>query len=356
MIKDTLAWARSEAARLHRIRWALILLTNSLPSPKVRIFDGDAQEEAAKTAASKRELKTHIRGLKSEIASLRKLYNVHAKDEQLLGFLSTLLEEDRKHPHEIVYLPASFLNERFLKFYDFLPAHARIGIDPHGIRPAHSLFEVRQLDATLFEDVCSLFNLARNQHDEVGSRSQPRAPFKQMHALFRATLSAVFYLVEGYLNGLAFDHVLRFSSTMTEEDYSLMTEWDAKKNRVKFVSTRDKLLQYPRIILGLTAPPLQESNCPEMKLIVGSKAIRDSIVHCSPFPDVGSRARTPLGNEPFVTKEELFYSLSMTQVEEIVDGAISLVHKINNLVHRERDLDWLHTRGEDGFFSKATFD
>jgi hypothetical protein len=329
----------------------MILLANAMPPSKLRAFNGPAQEEHIRIIKSKKALKTMISALKSETALLREKYQIHATEEDLLIFLDEALQGDSG---QAMYYWVHPLRDRFLKQYDDLPLHARVEIDVRGMRPESSGFEYRLLEATLFEDVCALFNQAWEQHKTLGGRCYPKQNLKQMHALFRATMSAVFYLVEGYVNGLAFDHIMRFSSTISVADLSLLTEWDSEKNRPRFISTRDKLLQYPRIILGLQAPPLQESNCYEMKLIIEqSKEIRDSIVHCSPFPHLQVGA---INKQLLLTKEELFYSLSMRQVEELVDAAIGLVRKLNDLVNDGKPLKWLYDRSPDGPFSSEVFE
>ena len=48
-------------------------------------------------------------------------------------------------------------------------------------------------------------------------------------------------------------------------------------HRAKAISFKDKLIKYPRIILGVQHSPLQPNNCPEMGFIIGkAKIVRDS--------------------------------------------------------------------------------
>jgi hypothetical protein len=80
---------------------------------------------------------------------------------------------------------------------------------------------------------------------------------------------------------------------------------------------RDKHLKYPRIVAGLDHPPLQES---EFGLIVQqAKEIRDAVVHASPAPIPGTQT---------LRKETAAFDIEPSLVERIVDGAVTLVRKL----------------------------
>jgi hypothetical protein len=151
-----------------------------------------------------------------------------------------------------------------------------------------------------------------------------------------------------YLNGIASDHYLKNEKRLTTEEKQTLTEWDSKNNRPKHLSLREKALKYPRMILGVEHPPLQENNCPELGFIIGkAKALRDAIVH-----PAARREDSEYGSD----KRQLVYLIEYDEVEQVVDNAIRLVRKIETKVYGNTDrLLWLKGRGDDGQFPDDTF-
>ena len=152
-------------------------------------------------------------------------------------------------------------------------------------RVAHPI-ELRILEAALFEDMCVLFNRGWALHEASGIKPLDKRELNEQAALRRAAVLASFYLVEAYLSSIAFDYLVDHASDPRTSDTDKITEWDHVKDKQRLVAFRDKVLHYPRIILGLPHPPLQENNCPEVKLLLTeAKQFRDAIVHANPRPD-----------------------------------------------------------------------
>ena len=219
-------------------------------------------------------------------------------------------------------------------------------------KPSHhdpvSTVDWRSTEATLFEDMCALYNLAREASEKLKTAIDSVLAQKKLNALLRATASAAFYFVEAYLNGLAYDHFIASKNKLDEATTKKLTEWDSSLKKPAYLSLRDKLLQYPRIILGVQHPPLQENNCSELDFISGkAKLLRDSTVHASPNPD-----RITL--EP--VKELALFNVSFDEVEKVVDNAILLVREIESTIRgNENSLYWIRERGGSGFFPKIVF-
>jgi hypothetical protein len=199
--------------------------------------------------------------------------------------------------------------------------------------------------------MCALFNLAWAYREKGAKESQvcPNKQRKTAFALFRAAISSAFFFVESYINGVAFHYLASAGSASDQKTKDYLSEWDSVRKRPRFNKTRDKLVHYPRIVLGVDHPPLQENNCPELAFIVTkAKQLRDSIVHASPTSDPESL---------LPEKEEAVYSLGFVDVEETVDSAIELVSKVETLVHGStKFITWLKRRGPDGLFSEEVFD
>jgi hypothetical protein len=324
---------------------ALEILGRSITPERVRELS--TLREFVRDCTSRKELKESLVVWRQNVAKTRTEGRVLASQQQLIGFFhycATL------GPGQIVYARKALLTT-MLPHYDSMPFphHAQIGIDPEGRGSRANV--VRTLESTLFEDMCALFNLAWAYRDKGAKESEarPNKERKTAFALFRATISAAFYFVESYINGLAFHYLASPGSPIDQKTEDYLSEWDSVRNRPKFIRMRDKLLQYPRVVLGLDHPPLQENNCAELAFIVTkAKQLRDSIVHASPISSPESL---------LPEKEEAVYSLRFADVEETVDNAIGLVSKIEAVVHGNLEfVTWLRRRGPDGLFSEEVFD
>jgi hypothetical protein len=227
------------------------------------------------------------------------------------------------------------------------PEHLKIAIDPGTYRTKEGDFELYLIESILFEDMCALFNLTR-EYSKKEKTDSPKKIVKTGRAFLHSAVTMAYYFVEAYLNGIAFDYYIENKDNLNEESKSLLTEWDYRTNRPKYVPFRDKLVKYPRIILGAQHSPLQPNNCPEMEFIATkAKIVRDSIVHSSPALDL-EIIETP--------KEKEFFQINMADAEEIIDNSISLVKKIEIAIFgNDRRLFWLRERGADGFFADDVF-
>lgn len=130
------------------------------------------------------------------------------------------------------------------------PAHCQIGIPKDGIDTKCWVMEWRLLEALLYEDMCALYNLSLDLSGGVEKATESKVRLKQTKAVQRAVVTSAFYFVESYLNGLAFDFLATTKRSLSEKDLRLMTEWDVAREEPRYARFRDKLLHYPRIILG----------------------------------------------------------------------------------------------------------
>jgi hypothetical protein len=166
--------------------------------------------------------------------------------------------------------------------------------------------------------------------------------------LRRAVVTSAFYFIEGYLNGLAYDFLATNKRSLSEKDLGLLTEWEATKNAPRYARFRDKLLHYPRIILGQEHPPLQENNCEPLRFMLEQvKTLRDAIVHASPVTIDPAEAMS--------AKELTLFNSDPDLIDRIVDKAVELVRIIETTVRgNDAFLDWLKER-EHGRFPEAAF-
>ncbi len=296
------------------------------------------------------------------------------KPRRPLDYYAELVANSGVVAGALLFVPKWQLRDFFAGINDVLmgldrhPEHTLVSFDVHGLYPPGTRGEVRILEAALFEDMCALYNRAIGLMAKVAEPNAPKPLIKECAALRRATVLAAFYTVEAYLNSIAFDFLINHGRGASAQDLERITEWDAQRNRERLVSFREKLLGYPKIIMKLEHPPLQENNCPEMKfLLEESKSFRDAIVHANPRPNPKGIA---------ASKELLFWRIgSVTPVsagrgesrndgqgtEELwvktIDSAILLLEKLETVIHGNTSrLFWLQRRSADGLFAASVFD
>ncbi len=341
---------RERAAELFKEQAAILILAND--PQRLSPDQISANVEHLNTLKTHKELQTIVDSLIDTIANLREVFEVKVSRAQLFSLMDWI--QKTAVDTQMCYMPLGMLSEDIGSYSRLgLPPHARISIDPRCLgRDYPGGFEIRLLEASLFEDMCALFNeclasiKALPSSKSRGSIDWKRAA-KKHAALARATVSAAFYFVEAFINCAAADHVYLNGKMLSEKDRALLTEWDETRKRSKFISTRDKLVQYPRIITGATFPPIDENNCPELDFFVTTaKDFRDAIVHASVSSDPGNDSPK---------KEHLFMGLKQSEVEKIVDAAIILAGKVGTAISG-RPPAWLHQRDETGFFPDRVFE
>lgn len=344
----SLSQLRQTALTLHREYEAILVLAH-LVTPEV---DAQLADERNAIMHGPEPFVGHaIRSLHEHLTNARRDFDITASHRELVDFLKQVESGPREQlaftrKHDIGRLIPTY--RKIAPRFDAYPEHAMIGFS----RPS-SPFEVWILEATLYEDMAALFNQAYERKDLLNPDTTSKKELKTGFALNRATITSVFFFIESYLNGLAADHVLRNEARLTEEQKSLLTEWNEAQNRPRYLSLREKVLQYQRIILGVPHPVLQESNCPELAFILNSVGrLRDPVVHASALDRsnaTGSSVRS--------SKEAELFKIRFEDVVRVVDQAIVLVRKIEMAVKGNLErMWWLKERGEDGRFPDSAFD
>lgn len=177
-------------------------------------------------------------------------------------------------------------------------------------------------------------------HDE-------RIPIKRFYVLKRSTARAVFALLEGYINGVAVD--TRYTSQegdFTQEQHDMLLE-RRQDGRPKYLSLRDKLLQYPKLALRAPHPPLHATSPDFALILLRERQMRDAIVHPAPRFDEGRP----------VSREQSYYELRIDELGALVDASIRLIRSVDAaLAGRFGSVDiWLADRQADGRFASEVF-
>ena len=230
------------------------------------------------------------------------------------------------------------------------PPHVLVSLDFTGESYRLGQFDWRLPEASLYEDMCLAYNMALDKSRVAPVATVPVREGKLLEFCLRSSVLSAFYFVEAYLNGIAFDFVIRNGDRISEHEAEYLLEWDGKVNREKWVNFKEKLYRYPRIILGLQHPPLTDTNSAEVKLLLTkAKEVRDAIVHQSPKPDLST------GGLPG-TKLADFMHLRLQEATEIVDASITVVRSLNSVLGKNGiRIDWLVDRDSTGYFPEKAF-
>lgn len=260
------------------------------------------------------------------------------------------------------YIPKYILEQIFSDFSQLvpkwasIPAQTLIGFDFAGEYNQVDTFEYFLSEIALYEDMCFAYNQA------VGLQYKPRAGSvdkvrRKAHEFYlRTAVLSAFYMVEAHFNGIAFDFCVRTKGDrkLSEQEEEKLTEWSSQWNRERWVSFRDKILQYPKIILGLKDPPLTEDTCEEIKILTEeARVLRDSLVHNSPKIDLVVIE----GKRHLISpKIQSIFELDLAKATRIVDASVGLLKRLNSILAAYAPkLEWLHERTAAGPFPEDVF-
>jgi hypothetical protein len=334
---------REKAKLLFRVHEGLLVLTSQMTiSRKLNVENRREKIDYLDL----KELRKFISDVKTDISNMRNYYGVKVPNSYIVDVIESIeLVSKRK----ICFIAKFKLKEIFKNYhkviidFDDLPEHSKIGIDLGFVRekPEGEHFI---LEAAIFEDMCSIFNLLKERLIKNDKVNKNKVDKKKNIALMRSAVLTVFNFVEAYLNGIAADYFFTNFANLDDKTKIILTEWDHIKNRPEYLSLKNKAQKYICIACNTTFLPLQETNCEELAFILEkTKAIRDSIVHPSSIHGLGF-------------KEEELLKLQIDEVEKIIDVSIKLVKKIEKLIYgNEGRIRWLFERDKNGYFPEQAF-
>lgn len=339
---------RKQAELAYRRYRAILVLTNALTAGERKRLDRAVE---ILPTLPRPQLHRQYLQIKGRLADLER----HTGAIGTLAEYERLLAREGAPPGTVLFLPKySIQDHLFTKYgrtmptFDLLPLHARIGLDTASISEVREPITWFLLEAKLFEDMALLWNTLLD--------SGPEPLSKWGEVLSRSTVRAGFNFLEGYLNGLA-EEVLKGPDrhSLTSRDLEKLLEWSAARNRPQRLSLRDKILQYPRVALRATVPPMAERKSEAMDLIVRQvRKLRHPLVH--PAPSSSFEAPELEGMRD-AYREAVFFELRRDEVSELVDATIALVREIAALVGEafgRIDL-WLCARESTGRFPAKAF-
>jgi len=142
---------------------------------------------------NKKGVLNYIAKVREHMRERRRDYGVKARPQELLSFFE---DAEKAPPGDLVWAPIFFVRSLFRDYTkvmpgsDALPAHARLAFDAHCLGGGgEPIQRIRLLEATVYEDMATLCNLAIAQ-SRIASGTTARLPLKTMNALCRATIAA----------------------------------------------------------------------------------------------------------------------------------------------------------------------
>ncbi|MGH2365294.1 MAG: hypothetical protein ACRDHX_11685 [Chloroflexota bacterium] len=254
---------RTRGNRVGRELYALCVLGGQMSAAAKA--DLDAQLSVIQKVP-RDQARADLRELEHELRRLRRRSGAKAPADVYVGLLEQA--EGTVGPYANFRITVAVIRKLFAHYEYFspaigqLPPHAWLALNIGTQGPPGGFY---LLETTRFEDMCALYNQAKSFDVERHVDLDSLAVSKTADALHRATVVAAFNCLEAYINGVGCDYAAENLDNLDQPTINLLTDWNPDRNR-GFVSLREKLLQYPKIILGLSHPPLQETNCPELKL------------------------------------------------------------------------------------------
>jgi len=302
--------------------------------------------------APARQLRQYRDDLRGTVKNMVRKFGCKANPTK---FAREFKETSRREPGRTLLLPKFEIDKIFTNYtdkwmpWDSFPPHVLVYLDFTGESYRPKQFDWKLPEASLYEDMCVAYNQALDAHKIASMLTVPVPEAKLAEFCLRTAVLSAFYFVEGYLNGVAFDYYVRNAKNISDEEAELLLEWNRKLGKEKWISLKEKLHKYPRIILGLQHPPLTETNSAEMKLLITTaKDVRDAIVHQSPKFDPTS--------EDVSSKVRQFVHLRLGDVTQTVDAAVVLIKRLNGLLGKNGIMvDWLLERDGNGRFPEQAF-
>ena len=312
-------------------------------------------ERVALAEAGKRQLQAGISRLSAELKRLRRETGATRPLGTYARFLKAQVAAVPANGFVLslpVYL-ALFLFSKYpnvakrLENHE-LPAHAFIELDYGGRYEPLDQLQLQIIEAMLLEDMCLFWNESSAIELDASEPYGQKMQLKRREALLRGAVSSAFYMVEAFCNGIALEVYLTRQGSLSEKDLQRISEWDATRGCPKYQTMRDKILHYPRLLIGASSPLIQESNSPELSYFLGSaKELRDAIVHANPAPDYNTLAPQ---------KWQTLLRLNHLQCGEIVDCSIAVVNQVATAINRRDSIFWLQPRQPNGLFDETVFD
>jgi hypothetical protein len=259
------------------------------------------------------------------------------------AFLLELGQTYRKKQFGVVRFPKWFLDAVLFDRYEVvfplwkkIQPHCMVDFEFDG-----TTADVYLPEASLYEDMCFAYNQA---FALVGRTSKTEL---KAHTFYvRTSIISAYNFVESFLNGLAFDLLATCRRTLSQKERDLLSEWDSKNKRQRYVNFREKAVQYPKIVLNQRMPPFTESDCPPLDRLMLKIRLRDAVVHSSPKIVNGE-----------TLKIRDLVETDFTDSTIVVDAAVEFVKTVDDRVHRNRyDNAWLLPRSADGRFPPQSFE
>jgi hypothetical protein len=276
----------------------------------------------------------------AEIKSLREKSGATASNGDFVNFFRKAQESGAKSH---IFIPKWEIDQSwFTNFaavivrWPHVKDHAMLIYDPQDGKVRNQVFE---LEGALFRDAAFLVEQARKCHKGiVDFRRRAREDQFLLHTYLRTGATVVFHYLEAYLNGLAFDCLVRHHDMLSEADHDLLLEWDRKKARQAFVSFEKKLFKYPLIFGNCLKLKVDLSACKAAHFLASDgKELRDALTHPSPHLDRADRT---------FRKITLVTTVSFDALEAIFEAAKEYTLTIERALFGlpEETVPWLFPR------------
>lgn len=282
--------------------------------------------------------------IERDIQMLRDHYGAIASN---LKFRKLYAEATEK---KLVYFPKGWI-ERFLfanyssvyPRWPYMTLHAYVPFDGVHKKRLNWVFE---LEANHARDATYHLTQAQNIFSKLNSGEELCRETRQSYrTAVNGCIASVFSFLEAYLNGLAFDCFISHHDVLSVPDHDLLSEWDSKQKRRRFVSFETKLFKYPRIVGKMRKLTIDLASCKPAQFIAGEgKAIRDALTHPSPYLD-------PESGEHEKASRILY--LSHQDAEKLYIAAMQYGFEIETLLERDvaQTAPWLFNKDGQPLFT-----
>lgn len=281
--------------------------------------------------------------LQDEIKMIRRESGAIASNAE---FLALYEEIKRKGDRGHLFIPKWDIERRWFRNFGrvivrwpYVKDHAMVIYDPKNPAVTNQLFE---LERALFRDAEFLLGQAKIFHKDIKDfRKRAIEDQYLLHTYLRTTATIIFHFLEAYLNGLAFDCLIREHDNLTEDDHDMLIEWDRKRNSRAFVAIERKIFRYPMIFGKCLNIRVDLSACKAAHFLAkDAKELRDALTHPSPHFDRESRT---------LKKIQLITTITLEFVESVFQASKEYVINVEKTLFGKPDqtVPWLFPRPKE---------
>ena len=280
--------------------------------------------------------------LRIEISEIKQRVGCRLTDAQIAKIVREMTVAQGKG---YAYIYKRYIDKNWFTIYSevfprwsHIPGHALVVFDTD--IEGNSPFAILLAEEQLFRDAKLIWDHIREIiQDGKDFKTRKKEKQRDLYSYMRTLATVTFHFLEAYLNGIAHNCFQNYHDSLAIEDHDLLSEWDSKEKRQRFVPFEKKLKKYPIICGKYLGRKLSIKADQHLDfLLTEGKAIRDAFTHPTPYTN-------KLSKDPSKTYRML--TTSPDQLKMLLESTIIYVQRIEKALGHDisQSVPWLQVDG-----------